>query len=220
MSTTQQDWERLVTEGHVIGHRLQRAGGYMIAVAFAFLTFAGLIFYLSVWKREITFNQVGSPYVRSLYKAFPLDPDTYVDLGNGETLPYRFDFLKSIPPQQGLSAADQVAMVRAIQADLSRYGNTVDAWTATPALDSQPFVTRANKVFGDHQGKLAGGIVAIPEDRTVSPALVSWTTGRLSIVVVTARACFVALGLPVDGCTPIARDRRLNVFIPAAKAGA
>lgn len=220
MSTMQQDWERLVTEGHVVGHRLQRAGGYMIAVAFGFLTLAGLIFYFSVWQREITFNRVAIPYVQSLYKSFSLDPNTYVDLGNGETLPYQFDFLKSIAPQQGLSAADQAAMVRAIQADLSRYGATVDSWTATPALERQPFVTRANKVFGDHQGKLAGGIVAIPEDRNAAPALVSWTTGRLSIVIVNARNCFVALGLPVEGCSQIIRDQRLNVFIPAAKAGA
>lgn len=165
-AATPQDWEQLVTPGHVLGQRLVRAGRVAFAVALsAFCLSAGLVAAFATGKGSEIIRALPLPNFNipaGVSNALTYDPATYVDLGAGQRADYRLAWLGNIPKVKGLSETEWLDLNMAALADLRSHGFIIDRYSAIPALAVRPMVTRPEKALTEHVTRLATGIITIP----------------------------------------------------------
>lgn len=200
-----QDWETLVSPGHVIGHRVQSLGPVSMVAGILFA--AGAIYAATValdpWGPRIAAPDF-------IVGMLTVDPNTYVDLGNGQKASYRLAWLNSIPRERGMDVAGWTALVGAVQADARQFGYNPTEWTQTAELEVGPQITRPSKAFTDHADKLGRGVVAIPEDgsQTLITGFVegSWAIASLD----PWGQCGIVFGPAVEGCQTIPAEYAAN----------
>jgi hypothetical protein len=204
-----QDWQLLVTEGHVRGHRLLDAGKSIFPAALLSGLVGGFLC-LGALTGALSFLRAPP----SLVSALTTDPAHYAVVpGYAEKGDYRFSWLAVAvgTPRRGLTAEGWQQLVRATASDLPQYGTNVSEYVAIPKLQTPPIVTRPAKALTEHVADLANGIIAISpvKDSTI---VVAWVEGKLAGAYVSTDGtaqCNVGRGPAVNGC---ADDPSLNVF--------
>lgn len=196
-----QDWELLVTEGHVIGHRLVRVGRILFLPAMA----CGLV---AVWLLWSALHGVGGGVAlpRWVVEALTTNPDTYTVVPGGkERTSYQYAWLTQFRPQAGLSSSSWNSLVAAARVDVNKAGVKTEDYVELPKLQTQPLVTRPPKVYTEHVGKLAAGLVAIPAGADPAKGyVVAWVDGALAMVAFDQSRCATLFGPDVPGCVKVA----------------
>lgn len=210
-----QDWQLLVTEGHVRGHRLVSVGKRWYGAALALGIAGGVLWLGAVTGAAMIFH---TPSL--LVRALTADPEHYATLpGYPEKTTYRLSWLAGAlgEAQHGLSVQAWSQLVQAARNDISRYGTKTAAYTAIPKLAVQPIVTRPQKALTEHKDDLATGIVAIPL-YAAPTEVIAWVEGKISVAQVDGYGnCAVAYGPPVDGCGQGQNPSVFQMFRPTKK---
>lgn len=222
-----QDWQLLVTEGHVRGHRLLEAGKTLFWPALL----SGL---LGAWclTTAVTNHPTVSQKEESrlpefvlqrlvwdwrYYAARPGSPDT--------RLSYVYAWLEDAvgPPQRGLTTDGWTQLVKAATKDVRQFGARTVEYTAIPDIVVDPKVTRPERALKEFRGDLARGIVAIPEKPTknayneeVVGYIAAWVESKFAFAVIPAnpRVSCITVFQEVDGCATSNRVDDLDPFNP------
>ena len=218
-----QDWQLLVTEGHVRGHRIvSLLRTFTIPALLSGLVGGFLAF------QSLTGGMAGYGLPRSvatsISHALSYNPATFVSAPavSDEGLDYSLAWLANLSPVRGLDAAGWAALVKAAATDISTHGDKTDDYVAVTALASAPVVTRPSKVFSDHSADLASGVIAIPAvvPGKASPAhVVAWVGGKLAWAVIAPGPRIGILFGPVPertGKVPSAPTELANQLKPGA----
>lgn len=164
-SRSAQDWEQLVSPGHVWGHRIRRAGIVAFVAALPFAAVAGMtVFGFATGRGPDILAALPIPTISVpafVDQALTYDPNTYTDLGGGRRASYRLKWLADLPKSRGLSEDAWKSLNSAVAADLST-GLDTNRWSATPALAVAPKVTRPERALSEHVARLDTGIVTVP----------------------------------------------------------
>lgn len=224
-----QDWEKLVSPGHVLGRRTLRAGRLMfvpalaVFVAVGFLTLnvaAGLIgFPLSLSRLLLPMFAYGVP--QSVRQALIYNPDAYTDLQGGVRTSYRYLWLTGIPRSRGLSVQGWTDLGAAVSSDLRSSRLETDKWTATPALATAPKVTRPVKALTEHVSRLDTGIVTVsPPDEQPRVHVVAMVDGAWAWTTFAQRGpqwvCVQSFGPRLPGCLLTGAIPEINDLRPAS----
>lgn len=220
-----QDWEQLVSPGHVLGRQTARAGKLLFFPALAVFAAVGLHtlhvaanlagFTLPLPRLPLPMVSYSLPqWVRD---GLTYDPNTYVDLQGGVRTSYRYAWLQDVPRSRGLSAKGWTDLVAAVSTDLQANRLETDRWTATPALATAPKVTRPTKALTEHVARLDTGIV------TVSPAgaqprihVVAMVDGAWGWVTFSQFGCQQSFGPPIPTCAQTRAIPDINDLRPAS----
>lgn len=218
-----QDWEQLVSPGHVLGHRMARLGKLMFLPALA--VFA--VSWVHVLHNVAAVAGVSLPIPRlplpvmsfslpeSVRSALTYDPNTYVDLQGGVRTSYRFAWLTDLPRSRGISVQAWTDLNGAVASDLAANRLETERWTATPALTTAPKVTRPAKALTEHIARLDTGIV------TVSPAteqprvhVVAMVDGAWAWATYSPVGCWQSFGPPLPKCVQSSAIPEINDLRP------
>ena len=220
-----QDWQLLVTEGHVRGHRVVSLLRTFTVPALLSGLIGGFLAFQS-----LTGGLAGYGFPQSLGRplaqALTYNPATFVSAPavSDQDLDYRLAWLANLSPVRGLDEAGWAALVKAAAADIATHGDKTADYTAVPALASAPVVTRPAKVFADHSADLASGVIAIPlavpPGQTAPPAhVVAWVGGKLAWAVIAPGPRIGIIFGPVPqgaGQVPSAPPELINQLKPGA----
>ena len=219
-----QDWELLVSEGHVRGHRLLDVGKTLFWPALASLLFGGWL----VWSGLS--GGIGGKAKTPDFIADRLvwNPDHYsVVPGREERASYQLAWLEKATgsPERGLTAEAWAQLIDVAIQDVRAFGDKTGEWTALQAAEAlNPKVTRPEKVLSEFKGDLARGIIAIPSVTTPATSIgggtntlayvAAWVEGKFSFALLTvpnARygsrfvPCYVAFEA-VEGCQEASQE--------------
>lgn len=198
-----QDWEQLVSPGHVWAERVKVVSRRIVLPAFA-LFFTGLVslagFFTGAGFTLLPLPKLSVPGF--VVDALRYDPARYTDLGGGVRTDYRLAWMTNVPRSSGLSPEAWADLVKAVQDDLRAYGAVTDKWTATPALATAPKVTRPAKALTEHAARLGTGIVAIPEQAGPQHPvqILAMVGGQWAWAVLGPYGCSAPFGPPVPTC--------------------
>lgn len=198
-----QDWEQLVSPGHVWAERVKVVSRRVVLPAFV-LFFAGLVslagFFSGAGFSLLPLPKLSVPAF--VVDALRYDPARYTDLGGGVRTDYRLAWMTDVPRSSGLSPEAWADLVKAVQDDLRAYGAGTDKWTATPALATAPKVTRPAKALTEHAARLGTGIVAIPEQAGPQHPVqvLAMVGGQWAWAVLSPYGCSAPFGPPVPSC--------------------
>ena len=201
-----QDWEQLVSPGHVWAERVKVVSRRVVVPAFA-LFLAGLVL-LAGFFSGFVFTRLPLPRLwvpAFVANALIYNPTSYVDLGGGVRTDYHLAWMTGVPRSSGLSPDAWADLVKAVNDDLRAYGLATDKWTATPALATAPKDTRPAKALTEHASRLGTGIVAIPERPTHQDPIhiMAMVGGQWAWAYLDGGGCSAAFGPPVPTCTPV-----------------
>ena len=228
LASAPQDWEQLVSEGHVLGYRARRFGKVLFLPALAvfvavMLHVAHIAASLFGWQLPLPRLPLPSAAIAvpSFVKdALTYDPESYVDLGGGVRTSYRLAWLADLPRSRGLSAEAWSDLVKAVGTDIAAARAETDRWTATPALATAPKVTRPAKAISEHSARLSTGIVTVPAASDPQRAhVVAMVDGGLAWATLGPAGCTVPFG-PIPANSPCRRTPagpELNDLRPASK---
>lgn len=199
-----QDWQLLVTDGHVRGHRLLDVGRKLLLPAVTLGLVGGWLCFSAV-----TGTGAGLRAPAWLAGAVTYDPAHYATIpGSDEKTDYRLSWLAGAvgTPQRGLTEEGWKALLIAASLDVNRFGDKVDSYQEVPKLATAPLVTRPDKAFREHADALASGLIAIPQaSRQVAAYVAAWVDGKLAVsafgLAARGGGCVAVLGPIVEGCT-------------------
>jgi hypothetical protein len=202
-----QDWQILISPGHVIGHRLMAVGRRRFLPAVVATVVGGFLTFSAVFGGIAGFG--GAP--ASVRRALTTDPAHYAVLpGYEERGNYRLAWLAGAvgTPQRGLTEEGWGALFTAALHDIEAHADKVDDYAELPKLQKQATVTRPEKVLSEHAGDLQNGVLALPKaDPTTTAILAAFVEGKLRIVNLHRGPyrpeCRVVLGPPIPGCDPV-----------------
>lgn len=161
-----QDWEQLVSPGHVLGERIKRAGLVAFIAALPCFAAAGMFaFAFATGRGPDILNALPIPTVSVpgfIDRALTYDPATYTNLGGGQRVDFSLGWMTSIPRSKGLTEDQWRDLNKAVIADLGTARLDTNRWTATPALGVAPKVTRPDRALTEHVARMETGIVTIP----------------------------------------------------------
>lgn len=213
-----QDWQILVTAGHVRGHRLLDVGKKLFLPALTLGLVGGWLAFSGVGGIATTFRAPPS-----LVRALTADPAHFAVLpGYEEKGDYRLAWLAGAvgAPQRGLTPQGWQQLIEAAGADVQKHGDRVSDYEATPKLTTTPLVTRPEKALAEHSDKLASGIVAIPHEQGAPGIVAAWVDGRLAVATFAPSPdigglCFQVLGPAATRCVAVPPSPDvLNVLRP------
>lgn len=198
-----QDWEQLVSPGHVWAERVRVVSRRVVLPAFAWFLI-GLVS-LAGFFSGAGFNLLPLPKLSVpafVADALLYDSTRYIDLGSGVRTDYRLAWMTDVPRSSGLSPEAWADLVKAVQDDLRAYGVVTDKWTGTPALATAPKVTRPAKALTEHAARLSTGIVAIPEQPGPQNPIhvLAMVGGQWAWAVLSPYGCSAHFGPPVPSC--------------------
>lgn len=163
---TPQDWEQLVSPGHVLGERIKRAGRVAFVLAVPCFAAAGMFaFAFATGRGPDIIRALPIPSIAVpafIDRALTYDPATFTDLGGGQRVDFSLAWMRDIPRSKGLSEDGWRDLNRAVIADMGSARIDTNRWTATPALAIAPKVTRPDRALSEHVARLDTGIVTIP----------------------------------------------------------
>lgn len=204
-TSSPQDWELLVTPGHVRGNRLLAASKAYGLPIFA-TAVAGTVLAISAFGGST--HSIGGGIARRITSqvaaALVPDMDTYADLPGWGRTTFRLHWVAGAVgrPQRGLSPQAWEALLIAAGTDVARAGANVDAYDEIPKLAVAPKVTRPARAFREFSDRLATGIVALPPSQPSGAYVLAWVDGRLFMAAVGPRQCLIILGDQVpSGCS-------------------
>lgn len=161
-----QDWEQLVSPGHVLGERIKRAGLVAFVAALpCFAAAATFAFAFATGRGPAILNALPIPTVSVpgfIDRALTFDPATYTNLGGGQRVDFSLGWMTSIPRSKGLTEDQWRDLNKAVVADIRNAGTETGRWNATPALTVAPKVTRPDRALTEHVARMETGIVTIP----------------------------------------------------------
>lgn len=199
-----QDWEILASPGHVTGKRTAALMRRLFLPACVALIVSIVAAQQAIIKPAPALPQ----WVQDGIPSF--DPATFTKIPGGGTATWQFSYLAGLSPQPGLSARDFKALIDAAMTDVAQFADNTQLWQAVANLDKQPLVTRPQKLFGSNAGKLASGMIALPQGYRPGGGLwvVSWVEGRLTWAELGAPGCVLLMGSAETGravgCVPAA----------------
>lgn len=190
-----QDWEQLVTPGHVLRDRL--AGRSALWFSIGLLTGIAALAVAIKGPSIVNFAVPGIGALASLD-----DPATWTDLGQGVKTSYKLNMLGGLSPMTGLTTDAWIKLVDAVSTDAGKFGFDTDKWEATTAIEPAPRVTRPEKLLAEKVDRLATGSVSVPalDSPYVSIEIVGWVEGKLAWVSLTNGYCATAFGPAVPDC--------------------
>jgi len=187
-------WAVLLGGGWLIvslGWRAYRAGGGA-AIGLCIIAFAFAVVLISGFANLLMNPNGGVQKVARNYLTF--DPENYFELGGGLRGSPDMAWLASYEPKpESLSRAEHAELLKAVSADLGKFGADAAQWEAVAALKKAPQVTRAEKALTQYASSLKDGIVVVPEDNPVM-MVVAHVEGQWSLSVVASSNCAVFLG--------------------------
>ncbi|UIY45847.1 hypothetical protein [Methylobacterium radiotolerans] len=219
-----QDWNQLVSPGHVLGRRVVRAGSIMFLPALAVFCAVGfhtLHVMAGLGGVSLPLPRLPLPLMtydlpESVRGALTYDPNTYTDLQGGVRTSYKYAWLTEIPRSRGLTVQAWQDLAAAVRADVQSNGINTDKWTAVPALDTAPKVTRPQKAFGEHVARLGTGIVTVSSQGEVPRVhVVAMVDGAWAWTTLSQFGCQQSFGPPVSGCAQIGARPEINDLRPS-----
>lgn len=204
-NATPQDWEQLVSPGHVLGERIKRAGRVAFALAVPCFAAAGMFaFAFATGRGPDILNALPIPTVSVpgfVERALTYDPSTYTDLGGGQRVDFSLGWMKDIPRSKGLSEDAWRDLNRAVVADIRNAGAETGRWNATPALAVAPKVTRPDRALSEHVARLETGIVTIPSaGQPQRIHIVGFVNGLWGWTTLDGTGCRTFGPIAIDGC--------------------
>lgn len=203
--THPQDWEKLVSPGHVLGQRLNSAGRWASVLALpAFGLSLALVAGLVTGRGQaLPLPTLSVPAF--VTNALTYDPATYVDLGAGQRADYRLAWLADIPRSKGLTETEWLDLNKAALADVRTHGFLTDRYSALPTLATPPKVTRPEKALTEYRDRLATGLVTIPaQGQPTRVHIVAMVNGAWAWTVVESNTRCSSFGaVPVPTCAAI-----------------
>lgn len=168
-ATPPQDWQQLVSEGHVLGKRALKTGLFVFPVALVIFVAVGLhalhvaagIAGFSLPLPRLPLPMVSYSVPTWVRETLIYNPDTYTDLQGGVKTSYRYAWLAKFPHSRGINPQAWTDLVNAVSTDLRVNRLDTDKWTAVPALATAPKVTRPQKALTEHLARLDTGIVTV-----------------------------------------------------------
>ncbi|WP_152048779.1 hypothetical protein [Aureimonas psammosilenae] len=218
-SVLPQEWETLVSPGHVLRARLDERSkprlvkGWLAAGAFLLVALMGP----SIVQIRVPFGALAA-FLQS-------NPDTYVTMPDGTAASYRMKWIADLPVQAGMSGKAWSDLLAAVRSDVAKHGPDVKAWEDVAAIQPAPRITRPNKVFeAAAMDRLATGNVAVAEGAGVVD-VIGYVDGVLSWAIVgRGGRCAVLKGVAVEGCTEkpegMTFEQRIQGFRPGSSPSA
>lgn len=152
------------------------------------------------------------PFPEAVRDFFWFDRATYYDLGGGlRGSPAEVWLASYRPTPESLSSAQHVALVEALADDIADHGAEPSQWARVAELERTPQITRPERVFSEHSGRLRDGVVAVPEEltREAPIALVAYVEAGWSVTLFDGNGrCYVTEGPAVDACASLPSSGR------------
>ena len=164
------DWSLLVTDGHVLGHRLMTVARRLFPLSLA-LAAASIVSGRWALSPRLTQPAALPP---SLAQSLLADPARYAHVpGEPDLQDYRLAWLAGVvgEPQRGLTEAGWSAFQQAAITDLNRHGSVASAYEAILKVQPEPLIAPTAK-FGATAKELGTGVLlldAIEEAPTATP---------------------------------------------------
>jgi hypothetical protein len=219
-----QDWQLLVTDGHVRGHRIEALRKMFMVPALI----SGVIGAFLCYQTVSGALQGPALLPQAVVRFLSYDPSTYVSAPAvaDHGLDYRVAWLADLKPERGLDAKGWSDLVRAAGADLTAHYDKTDDYAAIPKLAAAPTVTRPAKAISEHVADLTSGVIAIPPQpqpgQSILPThVLAWVQGKLAwAVMVPGRQPGILFGPVPDGMQQVpaygATPELLNQLKPGA----
>lgn len=203
---TPQDWEQLVSPGHVLGERIKRAGRVAFILAVPCFAAAGMFaFAFATGRGPDILRALPIPTIAVpafIDRALTYDPATYTDLGGGQKVDFSLGWMNAIPRTKGLSEDQWRDLNKAAMADMGSARLDTNRWTETPALAVAPKVTRPDRALSEHVARLGTGIVTIPVPGQAQRVhIVAHVNGMWGWTYLDASGCRTFGPIAIEGCS-------------------
>lgn len=195
-SIVPQDWETLVSPGHILSERIKIVGTIG-------LPFAVVLTGAALWGMLNPFAADFLPDLPSNVRTFLMgDSSRWTDLGDGQQVDYTFAWLTQLPEASGLNSQGWTDLVEAVKVDEQAFGSNASEWKATAELAVAPKITRPEKALADHADRLGTGVVSVPTNGGYVQ-VVARVDGNLALAAVSRGNCATVIGASIEGCQVI-----------------
>lgn len=196
------DVSQIATRGHVNAARMRAIGrgGVIPALVCAVLGVWALYDMRPSFRHHMPSASVAPAWIK---ESLTFDPATYYDLGGGlhggPDMRWLADFK---PKPESLTTAQFDALVQAVSSDMAATSDPTQ-WATVAALEVRPQITRLERIFSEHSGRLPTGIVGLPEGRGNVGLVIAHVAGQWAMTEVRGGECKHIWGHQAEGCSPI-----------------